>query len=543
MTSATERVGRYQLLEPIGVGPSGSVSRAKVFGVAGFERQFAVKRFHHELTVTPPMASALSTAARGYGSLEHPRIARMSEFGVAQGTTFTAVEYVTGLDALRLIAEARLAGTTLAAGGALALVSQAARAVGYAHGRGLTHLGLAPTNVIVTAEGDVKITDFGILAATLPQRPTDVVRLAHRIQYLAPEQLANEATSAATDVFSLGVLAYELVTGQRTFRGDTPAQIAQSVMAGPPAEPPLPRPIVRVLQRCLARSPFERFPDARALADALDAALRVAPVPGTRKDIGAQVTATLDRISAMNEGELSGMLALDVGTGPVKKTPEHPPVPALGRESEVGLEVSTLEFVRPDAPVPGPTPLVGPATMPSPSATVPEMPKPFTTVPGLAPPPIPVPQGIATPPPGTLPSPGPSTSTLLGIANAKAPPAIPLARLDIKAKRPGVVPNIPSQSPPPRPPSPKPEPPPPPPPLPLDAARSAPRTERPSALMRAIEEADVIPPSSIGTPLPPEEQLRPTDPGLGFADPATALDQMIDEMSPADADRADEVKL
>jgi hypothetical protein len=272
-------------------------------------------------------------------------------------------------------------------------------------------------------------------------------------------------------------------------------------MAGPPSEPPLPRPIVRVLQRCLARSPFERFPDARALADALDAALRVAPVPGTRKDIGAQVTQTLERISAMNEGELSGMLALDIGTGPISKSPAPPPVPSLGRDSEAPLEMSTLEFVRPDAPVPGPTPLVGPSTMQSPASTVPEMQKPFTTVPGLAPPPIPVPQGIATPPPGSLPPAVPGTSTLLGIQNAKSPPAIPLGKLDFK-KKPGAVPNIPSQ----RPATP--------PPLPQavdDARRTGPRAERPSALMRAIDEADVVPPSSIGTALPPVEPVRTTD--------------------------------
>jgi serine/threonine-protein kinase len=335
-TSPTERVGRYQLLEPIGVGPSGSVSRAKVFGVAGFERQFAVKRFHAELTATAAMAAMMSAAARAYGSLEHPRIARMSEFGVAQGSTFTAVEYVQGLDALRLINEARLAGVTLAVGGALALVSQAARAVGYAHGRGLTHLGLAPTNVIVTADGDIKITDFGILSATLPPRPIETPRLAQRISYLAPEQLANEATSAATDVFALGVLAYELITGSRTFKGDSPQQVAAAIMAGPPAEPTLPRPIVRVLSRCLARSPFERFPDARALADALDAALRVAPVPGTRKDIGAQVKETLDRLAALNEGQMSGMVALHLGTGPARRLDDDAPrrAPMHGRQAE-----------------------------------------------------------------------------------------------------------------------------------------------------------------------------------------------------------------
>src|SRR4029077_4991104 len=265
------------------------------------------------------MAAMLSAAARAYGSLEHPRIARMSEFGVAQGSTFTALECVPGPEPRRLIAEARLAsgaGSGLATGGALALVSQAARAVGYAPGRALPHLGLAPTNVIVTADGDIKITDFGILSATLPPRPIDVSRLAQRIPYLAPEQLANEATSAATDVFALGVLAYELVTGTRTFKGDTAQQVASAIMAGPPAEPPLPRPIVRVLQRCLARSPFERFPDARALADALDAALRVAPVPGTRKDIGAQIKATLERYATLNEGNLSGMVALNLQSGP-----------------------------------------------------------------------------------------------------------------------------------------------------------------------------------------------------------------------------------
>jgi len=422
-TPPTERVGRYQLLEPIGIGPSGAVSRAKVFGVAGFERQFAVKRFHSELTATAAMAAMLSAAARSYGSLEHPRIARMSEFGVAQGATFTAVEYVPGLDALRLIGEARLGGVALAAGGALALVSQAARAIGYAHGRGLTHLGLAPTNVIVTADGDIKITDFGILSATLPQRPIDAARLAQRIPYLAPEQLANEATSAATDVFALGVLAYELVTGTRTFKGETPQQVASAIMAGPPGEPPLPRPIVRVLQRCLARSPFERFPDARALADALDAALRVAPVPGTRKDIGVQVKDTLDRLAALNEGQMSGMVALHLGTGPIRRI-EADIAGALA--SSASEAAAPYEIGQPDAAAGA---LGGAAT------TLSDLPRmPMTTVPGLPPPPIPVPPGLG--PPSIPPPPGASSGTLLGMGKTP-PPAIP-----VKA-RPGSVAGIP----------------------------------------------------------------------------------------------------
>jgi serine/threonine-protein kinase len=411
LQSATERVGRYQILDTIGSGPNGTVSRAKVFGVAGFERQFAVKRFTPELTVQTAHAQALSSAARSYGSLEHPRIARMSEFGVVSGTTFTAVEHVVGLDAMRMLTETKLAGVALAIGGALALVSQAARAVGYAHGRGLSHLGLSPTNVIVTIDGDVKVTDFGILAATMPARPLDTPRLASRIPYLAPEQLSGEATSAATDVFVLGVIATELVTGHRAYRGDTPQQIADAILAGPPAEPPLPRPIVRVLQRCLARSPFERFPDARALADALDAALRVAPVPGTRKDIGAQVKAIVDRLGELNEGNLSGMLSV----------PSPPPAPR------------DFDTVPSGQPVVGrgpmdtePSPTVGPQQLAAHAAasTIPEIPKAFTTVPGLAPPPIPVPPGVMT---GGAPPPSPTGSpTMLGVPGVKRSiPSVP----------------------------------------------------------------------------------------------------------------------
>ncbi len=434
--TATERVGRYQLLEPLGAGPNGSVARAKVFGVAGFERQFALKRFLPELTVLSTMAQSLSAAARSYGSLEHPRIARMTEFGVAQGTTFTAVELVTGLDAMRLGSEAKANGATLASGGVLALISQAARAVGYAHGRGLTHLGLAPTNIIITPDGDVKVTDFGILAATMPARPVETGRLANRIGYFAPEQLASEGTSAATDVFVLGVIAYELVTGTRAFRGDTPQQVAQAILTGPPPDPSLPRPIVRVLQRCLARSQFERFPDARALADALDAALRVAPVPGTRKDVGAQVKGMLDRLASLNENQLSGVVSLNMGTGPIRPVEQAPLTPAR----EIPRIVSSLGRSDP---------------APSPGATLPELPKPMTTVAGVAPPPIPVPPGISGPP--SSPAPGPNTApTMLGMPPAKrqqagVPPVIP----PIKPRANGPA-AVPPPTPPPRAPTPPP---------------------------------------------------------------------------------------
>lgn len=347
-----DRLGRYQILDPIGSGPCGSVVRAKVYGVVGVDRQFAIKQILPILTANPTCAQALSASARSYGSLEHARIARLAEFTVSQGKTFTATELVIGIDVGRLVAEGRISASALPPGGALTMLSQAARAVGYAHGRGLFHLGLCPQNLLVSSDGDVKVTDFGILAACLPERPVQDPRMAHRVAYLAPEQLLGEPTSAATDVFALGAIAIEMVTGMPAFRGETPVDVERAVLAGHINDPSLPRPIVRVLQRCLARAPFERFPDARAFADALDAALRTTPLPGTRADLSERVKEVMAHLDALNAGGLSGVVSLPSMAMPPSLRPPTILTPEVIATQTVladddGLE--TAEFLREDA--------------------------------------------------------------------------------------------------------------------------------------------------------------------------------------------------
>jgi hypothetical protein len=417
----SNRLGRYHLMEPIGGGPCGEVFRAKVYGVAGLERQFAVKRLFPAVVAAAKVPGQLSTAARAYGSLDHPRIARLAEFGVSSGVTFTATEMAPGLDLARLAADSQLAGRPILPGSALALVAQAARAVGYAHGRGISHLGVAPTNLIISADGDVKITDVGILHATLPDRPGHDRRFAVRVQYLAPEQLTGEATSAATDVFALGVIAYELVCGQRVFQGATQEDVAQAVIAGQVPTVDLPRPLLRVLQRCVARSPFERFPDARAFADALDAALRVSPVAGTRREIGDVVASALERLAVLQDSAASGAIALNL--------------PAqLGLAPEPG---------RGGEPAPAHT-LLGVAAIPPPSTFSPG---------GVAQPPVPAPAAAAPKPfraPAVIPviparpgDPRPATDPS-GTAPAAAPLAAPPAPLAVP---PALTPPVPLAAP------------------------------------------------------------------------------------------------
>src|SRR5690606_22725321 len=119
--------------------------------------------------------------------------------------------------------------------------------------------------------------------------PSTDPSLYARMPYLAPEQLSAEPTSAATDVFQLGVMLYELLAGRPAYTGATSQDIAQAILAARLAMPDVARPLVKVLQRCLARSPFERSPDARALADAIDAAVRTAELSGGAHDVGMAV--------------------------------------------------------------------------------------------------------------------------------------------------------------------------------------------------------------------------------------------------------------
>ncbi len=313
-----QKLGRYHLAEPLGGGPTGEVFRAKVYGVAGFERQFAVKQLHKEFVKDPEVTAQLAASTRMYASLGHPRIARLQEFGVSEGIAFTAVEYVDGLDVGRLI------GTTpvLSLATAAAIISQAARAVGYAHGRGISHFGLCPTNLICEAEGFIKVTDFGMLPPRLPERPGNDDSLHARIGYLAPEQLVAEETSSATDVFQLGAIAYELFTGRACFSGRTAFDVSQNVLSANPKQPDLPKSLVDIIMRCLARAPFARFTDARALADALDAAMRAEGIRTDASDVASAIREANAKIHTITKQDLSGAFRFPVGAPPPLGQPE-----------------------------------------------------------------------------------------------------------------------------------------------------------------------------------------------------------------------------
>lgn len=326
---SSRRVGRYHLGEPLGGGPSGEVFRAKIYGVAGFEREFALKRIHPGLLDVPGARRALEEAARRWAALEHPRIARLHEHDFQRPDAFVAAELVSGLDAGSLVAATHGQGEPLAAGAATAILGQAARAVGYAHTQGVVHAGLCPTNLIGTPGGEIKVTDFGLLPPRLPPSPAEDATLVGRLPYLAPEQMAGAPATATSDVFALGALFYELLTGERAFAGASGAEIA-AALGSPPDTAGVPRPLAQVLERCFARAPTDRFPNAAALADELEAATRGMLMRGDSRDVGRVVRQALDKLESMRRGQVSGVLSFPVPRPPPPGQAKPAPLPAAG---------------------------------------------------------------------------------------------------------------------------------------------------------------------------------------------------------------------
>ena len=411
-------LGRYHLGEPLGGGPTGEVFRAKVYGVAGFERQYALKRFHAALAVDPTTAEILAASARAYAAVSHPHIARLHEYGVAQGQSFVAVELVSGLDVARLLSLSVHVGEPIPRGALLVAIGQIARGVAYAHARGVVHLGICPTNVVISADGDPKLTDFGFLRARLGAQPAEDATLLARLPYLAPEQIEGAAGTPATDVFQLATLAYELLLGDRAFGGKNAGEIAAAIAAGPPPPADLPPPVWEVLAKAFARDPGARHANAGVFADAFEAVVKRLGLPGGRSDLGAAVRRAQARTADLSAGNVSGALSFPLPAPP----PSTPGVPLAalfpGGEVPRRTTLATLNVPPPPParPPPVPTSAVS-AGASSPAAT--SSPPPLPPAPASSPPVSatgsgsspPVPPAAASSPPPPPPPPPAATSS------------------------------------------------------------------------------------------------------------------------------------
>jgi serine/threonine-protein kinase len=272
---------RYQIEGRLGSGGMAEVYRARDLTL---ERTVAVKILREDYSSDPAFRQRFHQEAKAAANLSHPSIVTIHDFGLDAGRLFIVMEFIPGTD-LKTILQSRGRFTVE---NALPLMIQAAAGVGYAHRAGLVHCDIKPQNMLVTPDQRLKVTDFGIaraLASIHPDEQSSVVWGSP--QYFAPEQAAGMAPSPASDVYSLGVILYEMLTGRPPFTGATATELSRqhrtmSVPSPRQFNPAIPPTLEQIILKVLSKEPSARYRTADQLGRVLmtfNRATPLAPAP------------------------------------------------------------------------------------------------------------------------------------------------------------------------------------------------------------------------------------------------------------------------
>ena len=273
--------GPYQLIQQVGKGGVARVLRARHIHPRYAETTFAIKILHEELSRDPKVVSLFRHEAYVLSLLKHPNIVQTFEAGSQDGELFIAMEYIDGRDLDNMMVRCQRTKSPLPLVVAMHIIGEVLKALAYAHeladGDGtplnLVHRDVNPANVFLSYDGRVKLGDFGVasIAAGFVEKDRE---LAGKVGYFAPEQLAGDAVDHRADIFSLGVMLFEMLTGTRLFAGEDTGEIMRSNKRLKIPKPTsinteIPEGIELVILAALERKPDDRFPSARAMLQTL----------------------------------------------------------------------------------------------------------------------------------------------------------------------------------------------------------------------------------------------------------------------------------
>jgi Tol biopolymer transport system component len=333
--SAGSRLGSYEIVSPLGAGGMGEVYRARD---PKLDRHVAIKVLPSQLAGSTDALARFEREARAVAALSHPNILAIFDFGRDGATAFAVMELLDGETLRQKLA------APIPIRKAVEYGVQIARGLAAAHAKGIVHRDLKPENVFVTTDGRVKILDFGLARqtpaftadATMSPtigRQTDPGTVLGTVGYMSPEQARGEAGDERSDLFSLGAVLYELVTGRRAFHRDTAAETLTAILReDPPAivsssSADVPPGLARVIDHCLEKSPFERFQSASDVAFALE------NLSGSGA-VAAQALAAPQRRRAWLPWGVAAVFALSAaGLAVIAFRAPAPPPPAVTRLS------------------------------------------------------------------------------------------------------------------------------------------------------------------------------------------------------------------
>jgi serine/threonine protein kinase len=281
--------GRYTMIRRLAVGGMAEIYLARQAAMAGFEKEVVIKRLRQELADDPRIVEMFLDEAKIGAQLNHPNIVHVYDVDEHDGIPYIAMEYIVGEELNELCRRGLQHGRFLPLEHADELIRQAAAGLGYFHAkRGaegtslanepleIVHLDISPSNLLVTQDGFLKVIDFGIARAKGQASRTDV--LPGKLSYMSPEQAARKPVDHRSDIFSLGIVLYEITVGRRLFRG--PAQEVVQRLVDGQIEPPtfarrnFPPALESIVMRTLERHPEDRYQTAYDLADDLESFLR-----------------------------------------------------------------------------------------------------------------------------------------------------------------------------------------------------------------------------------------------------------------------------
>src|SRR4051794_9047959 len=294
-----QRIGRYQPLRRLAVGGMAEIYLARLpgVGIEGFEKLLVLKRILPQHALDPELLRMFLDEARLSATLNHANVVEVHDVGTDGEAPFFAMEYVHGANVREILRQHARAAVTddartdvpLPLGHAVAIVAAAAAGLHYAHERlgpggeplGIVHRDVSPSNILVSYDGAVKVSDFGIAKWTFQRTRTQEGTLKGKLGYMSPEQCRGQPVDRRSDVFALGAILYEMTTGVPAFAAGTDLEILNQIASGvarPPCWPadgePYPRELSEIVMRALAPDPAGRFPTMQAFQMALEAFAR-----------------------------------------------------------------------------------------------------------------------------------------------------------------------------------------------------------------------------------------------------------------------------
>src|SRR5215468_4092292 len=267
--------GKYYLLERINVGGMAEVFKAKTFGVEGFERLVAVKRILPNIAEDEEFIAMFIDEAKISVQLQHANIAQIFDLGKVEDSYFIALEYVNGKDLRSIFDRSRQRGEVMPISQSAYIVMQVCEGLDYAHNKRdaqgrelhLIHRDISPQNVLIGYEGEIKLIDFGIAKAAGKASKTQAGILKGKFGYMSPEQVRGLPIDKRSDIFAVGIVLYELLTGERLFVGESDfstLEKVRNVEILPPStyNKNIPEVLEKIVMKALAAEVEARYPYA-----------------------------------------------------------------------------------------------------------------------------------------------------------------------------------------------------------------------------------------------------------------------------------------